>query len=311
VRIAVFGDSFAEAFQVSVEHTFWSVLMEETRRRQTFSQQDVEVLNFGISGHGTAQQLQMLRHHANRFDPDVVVLTFYAGNDVRNNSTRLEPDKVRPFFVERGEQLALDNSFLQHPAFVKAQSSTVRAKVWLINQSRLLQCFQEWRNHLGGAPETKDGPAVVETLEVFREPDDEDWRAAWQLTERLIQKMAREVQVRGKLFLLVVIPQAIQVHPEPDVRREFCGKAGIDDTDYADRRLKALGARCGFPVLSLAGVMRHHAESQQTHLYGFDYGQLGEGHWNIAGHQMAGEQIASAIQQALQDASSVGAEAVE
>ena len=108
--------------------------------------QNLEVLNFGISGHGTAQQLQMLRHYAGRFEPDVVLLAFFAGNDIRNNSRRLEPDPVRPFFQLEAGQLVLDDSFLEHPDFLKANSPAVARKVACINASRLLQLANEWKN---------------------------------------------------------------------------------------------------------------------------------------------------------------------
>ena len=67
----------------------------------------VEVLNFGVSGYGTAQELLMLRHYAWSYEPDAVILAFFRGNDPRNNSAELEPYKVRPFF-------RLENSRAQH-----------------------------------------------------------------------------------------------------------------------------------------------------------------------------------------------------
>src|SRR6266487_1909597 len=101
VRIAVLGYSFAEAAQVPLEATFWAHLERELTASHAFGQRRVEVLNFGVSGYGTAQELLTLRHRAWSYSPDIVLLAFFPGNDVRNNSKVLEPEKLRPFFVIR------------------------------------------------------------------------------------------------------------------------------------------------------------------------------------------------------------------
>lgn len=54
LRIAVLGDSYAEALQVPVENAFWAVMERRLRECQTFAGRKVEVINFGVSGYGTA-----------------------------------------------------------------------------------------------------------------------------------------------------------------------------------------------------------------------------------------------------------------
>ena len=54
-RIAVIGDSFAEALQVDLDHTFWSVMERKLAEGWRGNGQRVEVLNFGVSGYGTAR----------------------------------------------------------------------------------------------------------------------------------------------------------------------------------------------------------------------------------------------------------------
>ena len=55
-------------------------------------------MSFGVSGHGSGQQLMTLRHHVWKYDPDVVVLAFFAGNDISDNNAELAAYKVKPFF---------------------------------------------------------------------------------------------------------------------------------------------------------------------------------------------------------------------
>src|SRR6266576_324326 len=61
VRIAVLGDSFSEALHVPMEQTFWSVLERKLQECNAFPDKKVEVINFGVSGYGTAQELMTLR----------------------------------------------------------------------------------------------------------------------------------------------------------------------------------------------------------------------------------------------------------
>ena len=123
IRIAVLGDSMAEALQVPMEATFWSILERRVKACRAFSARDVEVLNFGVSGYGTAQELLTLRRRVAGYAPDIVVLAFYPGNDVRNNSRELEPMKLRPFFHIENGALVLDNSFLSDPQYLSYKAT--------------------------------------------------------------------------------------------------------------------------------------------------------------------------------------------
>lgn len=54
VRIALLGDSMTEAVQVPLERTLAAVLEQEFGEHARFGGKKVEVLNFGVSGYGTA-----------------------------------------------------------------------------------------------------------------------------------------------------------------------------------------------------------------------------------------------------------------
>ncbi|HXU46925.1 MAG TPA: SGNH/GDSL hydrolase family protein, partial [Thermoanaerobaculia bacterium] len=118
-RIAVLGDSCAEALQVPEEQTFAKLLERELAECPAIGPPGghrIETLNFGVSGYGTAQELLTLRHRVWKYQPDLVLVAFYAGNDVRNNSRALDQDPLRPYFTlapgpPGRPRLALDASF--------------------------------------------------------------------------------------------------------------------------------------------------------------------------------------------------------
>src|SRR3954466_3584600 len=67
-RIAVVGDSYAEALQVPMENAFWHVMQDRLRGCGAFGGMKIEVLNFGVSGYGTAQELITLQKHVWQYD---------------------------------------------------------------------------------------------------------------------------------------------------------------------------------------------------------------------------------------------------
>src|SRR6185295_980548 len=108
IRIAILGDSFSEALQVSIEDTFWAVMRRQLESALEPRHKQVEVLNFGVSRFSTARELIMLRRHVWQYDPDVVVLQFTPGNDVKDNSRVLTGNsEAFPYFEYKDGSLVL------------------------------------------------------------------------------------------------------------------------------------------------------------------------------------------------------------
>jgi len=79
-RVIALGDSMTEGFEVRQNHTY-SVVLERYLNKSGIK---AEVFNTGISGCGTAEELIYLENEGIRYNPDAVVLGFYA-NDFDDN----------------------------------------------------------------------------------------------------------------------------------------------------------------------------------------------------------------------------------
>src|SRR6266542_6088367 len=114
LRVAILGDSFAEAFQVPLEKTFWSVMEQKLQECPQAARSKIEVLNFGVSGFSTARELILLQKHVWQYSPDVIVLLVTTGNDVRDNSRTLNAyeNHAFPYFVFHDDRLILDDCLL-------------------------------------------------------------------------------------------------------------------------------------------------------------------------------------------------------
>ena len=143
LRVAVLGDSYAEALQVAEEDGFTSVLERELARCPALAGRAVEVINFGVSGYGTAQELLTLREKVWAYAPDVVLLAVTTNNDVADNARELKDADDLPFFVLRGEELVLDDSFRESPSFRRRSSALGRAGGWFHAHLRLVQAVHK------------------------------------------------------------------------------------------------------------------------------------------------------------------------
>lgn len=292
VRIAVLGDSFAEALQVPIERTFWAVAEARLRDCHYLGTQDVEVINFGVSGYGPAQELLTLRQRVWDYDPDIVLLAVTTRNDVSDSSRALKLSNDIPYFTLTNGQLVLDDSFRDVPANRDQASLSRRSARWIREHSRVAQAIvfggviaaQTWVRGLD-----LDG---AYGLAAYRTPKDPVWQEAWAVTEALIRAMRDEATAHGAGFGVVVLTSGIQVHPDPAVRRAFERRLGVPDLLYPDRRLEELGRREGFPVLSLAPPLARAAEREGVFFHGFPNTEMGLGHWNEAGHREAARVIA-------------------
>ncbi|MDO8942682.1 MAG: SGNH/GDSL hydrolase family protein [Desulfobacterales bacterium] len=292
-RIAVLGDSFAEALQVEESQTFWSVLERELQPCPVLAGKTIEVLNFGVSGFGTAQELELLRSRVWAYQPDLVLLAFLPGNDVRNNSLTLEPDRRRPFFRLVGDRLERDRSFLNDPEVVRMRTST---SVWLKDvlrrNSLLMALVYHARHRQPAAPAAAQNTEVGLDDRVFAPPLDDDWREAWRVAEGILSLMVTEVRQHDAKLVIAVLNNAVQVPPDPAATQEMAERLHVGDIDEPDRRLQQFGERTGVPVILLTPPMREIARREKVYFHGFPNTAPGTGHWNKLGHQTAGEILA-------------------
>lgn len=294
IRVAVLGDSYAEAIQVAEDKTFTAVTGRELADWALLKGKRIEAMNFGVDGYGTAQELITLQRKVWAYSPDIVVLAIFLGNDVRNNSVVLEGDQCRPFWMyDAGNRFQLTGPFIDSPSF----------KLWCMarfdyRDLRLLDLFtNSWEIVKGG----HGGPTADHPVErainysIYSPPTTRSWQDAWRVTEGLIAAVRDECVHHGTMFLAMTEDTGIQVWPKPMAREKFQKRLGVSDLFYPDRRIAALGQRDGFEVLTLALPLQQYAEEHHVFLHGFKNGPAGFGHWNETGHAVAGHLIAQKL----------------
>ena len=306
IRIALLGDSYCEALQVPLDQTFWWLLQQKLEGCNQFAGKHVEIINFGVSGYGTAQELITLQQNVWQYSPDIVMLMFTTNNDITDNVKSLKKTDEIPYFYYRGDRLVLDDSFRQSSRYRWHSSMIERAGFWFLNHVRTVQLLNEIsflvrakldeRRAAKAAPPPDAAPQTANQApaevsldnQIYRKPVDPVWTEAWRVTEGLIKEIQTEVTRHGARFMLVVGSNPIQVYPDRAARARFLSQVGADNLFYPDERLAQFAQREGINSMELAPALQNYADEKKLFLHGFGK-QIGNGHWNADGHRVVAD----------------------
>ena len=196
LRVMLLGDSFVEALQVPIEQTFARGLEQ---RLGTALGRPVEVVSYGVSGYGTASEYLWYRDVGRQFHPDIVLLSFYPGNDVRNNSPTLEP-ALRPVYGADG---TVDHVVGGNPSedggrrrglLGRSRAYQYIRKLVLTRQPALATRLRDWgllqREAVREVPMQSGVPV---DYWVFANQPPPDWQDAWARTEGLLRAFSDTV----------------------------------------------------------------------------------------------------------------------
>ncbi len=293
-RILVLGDSFAEAFQVPHKATFAKILERRLNAGPSVSGRKVEVLNTGASGYGTDNELLFFLHEGKKYDPDLVVVAFYVGNDVRNNWYELDNIDSggfrKPYYVPGPEGLELH----AYP-FSKHDSYVTRVKLFLNRHVRLYAFLRETRDKLRNR-ETRANPGAARTpldLNLYNIQSLPSWETAWEITQELLLMLQHEADRVGAELFVVLIPTRFQVHSQY-WEKKLASYPALEehewDLDRPNARLRGFLAEQDIQFLDFLPEMRQRALSS-----GIQYYFAADAHWNEEGHELAGELIARTL----------------
>jgi lysophospholipase L1-like esterase len=271
MRVLVLGDSMTYGLGVEDDETF-SARLEHLDPR-------LEVLNAGVPGYSTAEELLLLQELGPRLQPDLVLLMFLP-NDIpdglRNTFSRVRVEDGLPRFEPPAdpsiEHPALRAKQVRHP--VLSHSYLYR---FISDRLKILRYMMDELLSLPIDDHTRLSPSELEQ--------------AWTQERALVRGVARETAAQGAKLLLVVIPEPAQVEPEVKV-------VGLDPSDFlCQERLREIAQAEGIELLDLLpGLIEAHRSSGRPLHYRYDR------HWNAAGHLATAELIARELPRVLDGA---------
>jgi len=301
-RIVVLGDSFAQALQVPFEQSF-PYLLEQKLNSNANIQKEIEIINLGWSGFGTDREYLTLKYIGLEYNPDLVILAFLTGNDLRSNYAEFENKYwhkychvyqngtisfLRPFFVinETGE---LEELPFQHERIMGIGKDNFVSKILTKFRSPLyfyykIKNFQRQKV----STEYKINGVPIE-LYVYAHDYSADWQEAWNITKALIVKIDEESEENGAHLLLVSLTNRNQVHNEywQETLETYPEMKNMEwDLEKPEKILTNFSAENNITYLQLLPPFREHVNRTNEKVHGHY-----DGHWNANGHKLAAELI--------------------
>src|SRR5215212_4494918 len=183
-RTLVLGDSFTFALQVEEDETFVNRL-EEQFTRTTGSDRVFETINGGADGWTTVNEYTWLTTEGYRYQPDLILLMFYAGNDPGENADRVlaiaPGGRVLPREAEPGRWQDLRLAIGQRSYLYNILEFGVLAKL----QSK------------------PEAPGSTGTQNRPRDPSEERKERGWDISEDLVM-LLRDYCAEHKIGLMIV-----------------------------------------------------------------------------------------------------------
>jgi hypothetical protein len=279
-RIAVLGDSMIASLAVDEAQTMVCQLQRLLNESRTDTKW--EVLNFGVNGASPGQELVLYREVVAGFEPDIVLGTFFVGNDLSDNCSRLSSNPRIYFDVDESGDLRQEPFSTRRAAASQFLNRHSRLYVWqrtALNRARH-QVYQQ-------------AGALDPSHWIFSREEPPDVAHAWKITAKVFQALHRDVTAHGSRFAVVMIPSAQQIY-----RDAFAGVAaragelaGQFDPDHPDRRLAEICREAGIPFFSMLDDFRRAAPSATMEVEEQWLFCEGVGHFNEQGDALAARAV--------------------
>ena len=302
-RILLVGDSFAQAAQVQEVQTAHQQLEDILNEKLGHPERIFEVINAGVSAWGASQELVYYREQGRLYQPDLVLLLFFTGNDIENNlpghavtvngfncfapyfplcDGKLDPE---PWYYVPGLDPAWDSCSPPHRWLSSALAYFQQNSHLLARIEPILLLLKERRMYGQefGFPHTA----------LYLPNESEELRYGWQVTEALLAQFNEEVKADGTGFAIAVIGpyQAISLalYNETQLQTLYQSEPFLReaDVDLPNRRLLSFLHTQNIPAVDLQQPMIDHSAATGTRLY-FPL----DGHWTVEGNRLAAEIMA-------------------
>jgi hypothetical protein len=275
-RILLLGDSFMEALQVPFDSALASRL---ERALPATKGKRVEVINGGISGWGTDDQLRYLTRYGLTYQPDLIVVAMTLHNDIADN-------------LRQSWHTVQNGTLIEKPVvpISKWNYRKLRLKAYIATR---FQLYQLWRRVQHGGEIRRAGAALnTHVLDLFRDSTPGDIARGFDLTNRLLSALQDTARVSGSKVALVLLPIRYQL--ADSTFAQFARAAEVPDSalqlDKPQRAMGEIATRLQIPVIDLLPVFRQRMAESDASLY-----VEWDGHWNSAGHRLAAEAVAEGL----------------
>ena len=278
-RIVIIGDSYN---WVGGKDWNYTVLVDKEFRKY-YGDDRVDVINVGYPGTHTGEQLIMLKKYAIQYNPDLVFLGFFAGNDFYDADPHRKRIVVNDLYFDIDPRQEF--IFFGYP---------------LVPKSRLISFVQQkyklW-TELMKARTSAHGEKATFSDETFFDAERKHlkfcnlklheqgrWDGNKDYIYRSIDEMDAMLKARNIKFIVGIYPDEFQINPE--LLNEIFTRYHLNKEDYdvelMQKLLKGYLDKKGIYCVDLLDKFKH--AGKKNSLYKFR-----DIHWNEAGNKLAAD----------------------
>lgn len=287
-RILVVGNSFVDGTTVELKDRVTEVMEASLGPRY-------EVINLGVAGYSTGQEILLLDQEGWKYQPDIVVLAFHYNDLLRNgrayfaNSLNIQ----KPVFsTDARGGIRISNIPVPPPGsrFV----DRLRLYSVLVGASRGNRFVGGVTDavglvHLPVPDEKHPAPAGAgggpDEFMVYEETSVPEVEKAWVTEQTLFHRMKKEAEQRHSALIVLYVPTRVEIDPSEWQKSRIPVSYNPDNVQS---RLRSMCSAEGLPLVDLSD--RFKEAVQYSRLY-----FAGDPHWTSAAHHLAGEILAEYI----------------
>ena len=238
IKIYFIGDSFTH-------DTYWSQFTLEYLEEDGI---DVDGYELGVSGHGTLQQLIKLKNNFAKYNPQVVILLFFAWNDMRDNlgnpSIYYNPKtRFRPSYFKKNDSAFIVNT--SPPEILR--TSEFFNRIYLDAKDRVNKILLR---RFGMDTMLKFGISVqfqyadgLSWLPFYERKESQYVSNAWDATEYTLLEMQDFLSKRNSQLIILGIDNGFTV--DKDIYNSSFPKASEYDINIPLLKLESIAQRNG------------------------------------------------------------------
>jgi len=267
-RLLVLGDSFAWGFGVEQSERFSELLEKQ------FPQW--EIINLGVSGYSTDQELLVLQTELYRYHPDKVLVLLHR-NDFWGNAVEEAYSYYKPRF-----ELTKDNRLELRNVPVPEMSTHQKLKRWLLGKTWFLGRAYATVTNVITRLAFRLGSLAALLTPLSTDPLPVNPSSTPDGTET-------EPDDGGDYSLRVTCALLVEMNRLAGTESVTMQLAGFSLDASQSAALSACSAEAGLPFLDMSPTFRARGKEVR---FEHDF------HWNVAGHQQAAELLAPFLFQA-------------
>jgi hypothetical protein len=294
-RFAVLGDSFVWGFGVEEQDIFTSVMERESAR-------PIEVVNLGVSGYGTDQELLLWERTGRLWRPDHLLLLVTLANDLDEILVPVAHDYAKPVFrAARGGGLAIENVPVPPRQQGWREPDRETRDEWKLRLPGFLRRSAVVNVAFLASARFPALKRLFDDVDLLpRRRGERDWalpqylvpqpparEKAWDLLARILARLKADAARDGADLTVVAIPSIIEAYPEmwEKAAARHSEFAGHLDPDLPQRTITEICERLNISLVDLLPPLREAARTDGALYFPLNL------HWTPDGHRTAAQAL--------------------